>query len=150
MTSVGLASSQLVELARQMIGGTGVHVPRRIHRIRRSEPRILCSESSLFLIAFPIVPNAKEVAFEAAMAARRQVPLDAAELDTQRHHRMTHSAAACDQPSEEVEPTNGVDCPRTAAPSAWHHGHPREVQRSQKGPLCRRRRSGEQLGVVRC
>ena len=80
MTGVRLASGQLVNLARHMICGAVVHVPGRIHRIRGSEPRLLGRHSSLLLVSFPIVPDAKEVALEAAVAARRQVPLDAAEL----------------------------------------------------------------------
>ena len=80
MTGVGLASGQLVKLARQMVRGACVHVPCRVHRVRRSEPRLLCGESSLLLVTLPIVPNAKEITFEATMASRRQVPLNAAEL----------------------------------------------------------------------
>ena len=38
------------------------------------------SESGLLLVTLPIVANAKEITFEATMAARRQVPLNAAKL----------------------------------------------------------------------
>ena len=63
-----------------MIRGTGVHVPSRIHRIRGSEPRLMCLNNNLLLVSFSIVPDAEEVALEAMMTSRHQVPLDAAEL----------------------------------------------------------------------
>ena len=67
MTSIWLASGELVELTRQMVCGACVHVPGRIHRIGGSEPRLLCRQSSLLLVAFPIIPNAEEVALEAGL-----------------------------------------------------------------------------------
>jgi hypothetical protein len=69
MTTIWLLGGELAHLTRQVIGSSRVRVPRRINGVGWGVPEFLThhGSSSLLVVAFPIVANAKEVLLEASM-----------------------------------------------------------------------------------
>jgi hypothetical protein len=80
MPTVGLLRVELAHLTSQVIRGTGVEVPGSINWVIWSVARVVVSDSSLFLVATPIIADVEEVTFEATIALRREVPEYATEL----------------------------------------------------------------------